>query len=126
MSIEPLRTGTLRIFSRSQSQNLFHMMASVHPVKLSPLIRCEWAEDRMVEHTGSRTVKGFASGNELTHLVDSGNDFSHHFFGGHSLRDGAFGCFSTLGKISQPYDQSDLHSLLPGDRTCQRLARPQT
>src|ERR1700693_4792699 len=104
-----LSSGVVR---RSSRANLFYVMPSVHPVKLSPLPRRERPQYRMVEYSSPRPVAGFALRDQIIHLLDPGTDLRHNLGGGHAFWNGALGRFSAVGKVAQSGHNRDSCPLL--------------
>lgn len=52
----------------SQGANLFHVMQSVHEVKLAPLVDGKRAQDGMVENPGARSKAGSATAHHFIHF----------------------------------------------------------
>src|SRR5882724_11310671 len=110
----------------SQSQNLFYVMSPVHPVKFPPLSYREWSQNGVVEDSGSRSVTGFALGDQFIHDGNSGSDFGQHLVGRHAFRFGTLWRFSPSGKVIQFRDQRDSDPLHGRDGSGQWLSRLQT
>src|SRR5580704_4699768 len=84
------------VVRRSSRANLFYMMPSVHPVKLSPLPRRERPQHGMVEYSSPRPVASFALRDQVVHLLDPGTNLRHDLAGGYAFWNGALGRFSAV------------------------------
>jgi non-ribosomal peptide synthetase component F len=109
-----------------QSQNLFHVMIPVQPMKFPPLLTCERPKDRMVDQPDSTPMPGLTLCDELVHGQDGWPNLGDYFFCRHSTRYRIFGRLSRARQITSFYGYYGEQAVFQSGRPRQRFPCSQT
>src|SRR5215470_4769211 len=77
-------------------------MLSVYPVKLSPFLRTQGTQDRVVEHHRPLAELVFRFGNNRVHFPELCGEFVQHNICGKATRNSRFRCVSSPRQVTQP------------------------
>src|SRR5450755_4454973 len=111
----PGRTG-------AQLQNLFVVVASMHHMKLSPLWRSQWAQNRVVEHVDAAPEARFALRDDGVHRLDLCRDLVSHRVDRQAFRHRYRRRLDPAGHVTQSHDDESSHPLRHRGPRAQRFS----
>src|ERR1700675_3881496 len=106
--------------------NLPNVMLAMHPMKLSPLLHGEWAEDWMIRHKATLSEFAFAFLDHIIQLRDPAIDLAQNLFRRLPFRVGSLGGLTAFRQITEVDHQTANEPLLPRGSPSQRPSCRQT
>ena len=97
----------------TQFSNLLYVMQAMHQMKFPPLIDREGAEEGMIENFDATAESGGASGEQLIHLGNLGQNFGQDFLPRQSPGPCVRRRFPSLGQMVEPENHERLAPVFP-------------